>query len=58
MSRPGLFMSHLCDLFVSFSLIFIAITHVTSLKQTDLLFVHFLEYVLLFLDDKVVEESE
>ena len=51
-------MSYLCDLFFIFSLIFIAINHITSLKQTQLLFVPFLEYLLLFLDDKVDEESE
>ena len=45
-----LFMLHFCDLFFIFSFIFIAINHIASLKQTQLLFVHFLEY-LLFLDD-------
>ena len=30
----------------------------TSLKQTDLIFVHFLEYLLLFLDDHADEEGE
>ena len=34
--RPGLFMSYICDLFFIFSLIFIAIYHITSLKQTHL----------------------
>ena len=49
----GLFMWCLCDLFFIFSLIFIAINLITSLKQ-----MHFLEYILLFLDDNVDEESE
>ena len=48
---------YLCDLFFSFSLISIVINHITSLKQTHLFFVHFVEY-LLFLDDDVNEESE
>ena len=42
----GLFMSYLRDLVFIFSLIFIAINHVKSLKQTHLLLVHFLEYLL------------
>ena len=44
-------MSYLCDLYFIFSLIFIVINNVTLLKQTHLFFVHFLEYLLLFLDD-------
>ena len=44
-------MSYLCDLF------FIAINHITFLIQTHLLFCTFLEYLLLFLDDKVDEEN-
>ena len=32
--------------------------HITSFKQTHLFFVHFLEHLLLFLDDNVDEESE
>ena len=48
----------LCYLFFIVSLIFIAINHITSLKQTQLCFVHSLEYHLLFLDDNVDEESE
>ena len=39
-------MSYLRDLVFIFSLIFIAINHVKSLKQTHLLLVHFLEYLL------------
>ena len=34
------------------------ISHATSLKQTYFFFAYFLEYVLLFLDDNVDEESE
>ena len=51
-------MSYLCDQFFIFSLIFIVINHVTSLKQMHLLFAHFSEYSLLFLDDNMDEESE
>ena len=54
----GLFMSYLCDLFFISSLIFIPVNHILSLKETQLIFVHFLEYLLLFLDDNVDEESE
>ena len=54
----SLFMSYLCDLFFISSLIFIPINHILSLKETQLIFVHFLEYLLLFLDDSVDEESE
>ena len=42
---------YLCDLFFFFSFTFIAINYFTSLKQGHLLFVHFLEYILFFLDD-------
>ena len=51
-------MSYLCDLLFIFSLIFIAINHITSSRQTHLFFAHFLEYLLLFLDDNMSEESE
>ena len=54
----GLLMLYLCDLFLIFSLIFIFINNITSLKQTHLAFVQFLKYLLLFLDDNVDEESE
>ena len=54
----GLFMSYLCDLFFISSLIFIPINYILLLKETQLIFVHFLEYLLLFLDDTVDEESE
>ena len=50
--------TYLCDLFFNFSFIFIFINHLTTCKQTHLFFVHFLEYLLLFLDDNVDEESE
>ena len=48
----------LCDLFFIFSLIFISVDHITSLKQTHLFFAYFLEYLVLFLDDNVDEENE
>ena len=51
-------MLYLCDLFFIFSIIFIVIDHMTSFKQTYLFFVNFLEYLLLFLDDNMDEESE
>ena len=47
-------MSFLCDLFLIFYLIFIVINHMTS----DVFFVYFLEYLLLFLGDKLDEKSE
>ena len=50
-------MSYLCDLFLFSSPIFITINYLTSLKQTELFFVHFLEYLLLFFDDNVEEEQ-
>ena len=49
----GLFVLYLCDLLFIFSIILIAINHMTSLKETHLSFVRFLEYFLLFLDDNV-----
>ena len=54
----GLFMSYLCDLFSIFCLIFVAINHITLFKPTYLLFVHFLEYHLLFWDDNVDGKSK
>ena len=51
-------MSSLCDLIFIFSLIFIVTNNKTSLKQTHLLFVHFLGCLLLLSDDKVDEEIE
>ena len=50
----GLFISYLSDL----NLIYIVIDHITSLKQTHLVFAQFLKYLLLFSDGKVDEESE
>ena len=44
----GLFMSYISVPFFIFSLAFIAINHITSLKQAYLFFVHFLEHLLLF----------
>ena len=54
----GLFMSHIGDLFFIFSLIFIAINSITLLKQKHSFYAHFLDYILLFLDDNVDEESK
>ena len=55
----GIFMSYLCNLFFIFNLIFIIINHITSFKQTYLVFVHvFLEYLLIFLNYNVGEESK
>ena len=51
-------MSYLCDLCFIFSLIFIIITYITLFKQAYLFFVHFLEYLRLFLDDNMNEESK
>ena len=47
------FLLCLCDLFFISSLNFIAINHITSLKQTHLFLYIFLEYLLLFLDDEI-----
>ena len=44
--------------FFIFSLIFIVIDSITSLKQTPLFFVQILEYVLLFWDDNLDEECK
>ena len=54
--RP-IFVESMRSIFI-FSLIFIVINHITSFRQTYLLFVHFLEYLLLFLGDDVGEKSE
>ena len=51
-------MSYLCDLRFTSSLIFIDINHITSIKQTYLFFLHFLEYLLLLLYDNVSKEGE
>ena len=39
-------------------LAFIIMNHIISLKQAHVFLAHFLEYLLLFLDDNVDEESE
>ena len=52
----GLFMLYLCNLYLIFSLILIVIYNV--IKTDALVFVHFLEYDLLLLDDNVDEENE
>ena len=52
----GLLMPYLRGLRFIFCLIFIAINHITSFKQTYLLLVHFLKYLLLFLDDYVMKK--
>ena len=58
MSKPiGIFVEYLCDKFFIFSLIFIAINHITLFKQTYLFLVPFLEYLLLFLDDNVMKKA-
>ena len=54
----GLYMSHVCNLFFIFSLTFIVINHITSLKQTHLFFIHFVECLLLFLGNNLDKESE
>ena len=48
----------LSDVFRFFNLNFIVINHITSLKQTHLFFVHFLDYLPLFLDDNMNKESK
>ena len=50
-------MSYLCDSFFIFSLIFIVINH-TNLNRLSCFSVHFLEYLLLFFNDSVDEESQ
>ena len=49
----GIYVIH----FFIFSPISITINHTISLKQTHLLFVHFLEYLILVLDDNMNGES-
>ena len=58
MSRSMSVYSYLCDLLFIFSLIFIAIDHITSFGQTYLVFCIFFRYLLLFLDNNMDEESE
>ena len=52
--RHILYLLYLCRIDVTF---FIVINHITSFKQTYLFFVHYLECLLLFLDDNEDEES-
>ena len=58
MSSPRAIYVVLCNLFFIFSLIFIVINHIASFKQMYLFFVQFLEYLLLFEDENVDEESQ
>ena len=52
-------MLYLCDhYFFIFSLIFSIIIHIISLKQTNLFVAHFLEYLILVLDDDMGDESK
>ena len=53
-----LFMSYLCNLFFIFSLIFIFINDITLYKKTHLLYVHFSDDLLIFLDDIVHEKNK
>ena len=48
--RLVLFILYLCDPFLIFSLIFILINHIISLKQTNLFFAYFLENLMLGFD--------
>ena len=57
MSRPRPIF-YFCDILYILSLIFVVVNHITSLEQTHLYFVHFVEYLLLFLDDNVDKNSE
>ena len=51
-------MSYICDLLLIFTLVFIVINRIMSLKQTHWFFLQVLEYLLLFLDDNLDEENE
>ena len=51
-------MSYLCDLLFVLSVIFSVIYHIMALKQSHLVFVHFLECLVLFLIDNVDEKSK
>ena len=53
-----LFMSYWFDLFIIFNFTFIVMNHTTTLTQTYFFFVHFLDYLLLILDDDMDEESK
>ena len=52
----GPFMLYMCDPFFIFSLIFIVINNL--IKTDALVFVYFLEYLLLFLEDSLDDKSE
>ena len=52
----GPFMLYMCDLLFIFSLIFIVINNL--IKTDALVFVYFLEYLLLFLEDSLDDKSE
>ena len=41
-----------------FTLIFSTINHIISLKQRHLIFTHFLEYLILVLDDNMDEKGK
>ena len=51
-------MLYLCDVLYILSLVFIVVDHITSLEQTHLFFVLFVECFHFFLDDNVDEKSE
>ena len=51
-------MSHICDLFFNFSLIFIAINHINTFKQVFVFLYILLGYLQVLLDDNMDEESE
>ena len=51
-------MSYLWDLFFIFTLIFTIINHIISLKQANLFFANFLEYLVLVLDGNMNKETE
>ena len=48
-----LFLPCRCDLFFIFTLILIAVNHITSFQQTNLFFIHYLEYLLLFWEENI-----
>ena len=58
MCRPRSIYVYLYILFFIFSLIFIAMNHMMSLKHSHLFFVHFKKYLLLFLDHNMDEKNK
>ena len=54
----GRFMLYFCDPVFIFSLFFIAINHIMSLKRMHLIFAHFLGHFVLLFNDNVDEESK